>query len=56
MTEIGAQLPQPDPRGILVFDHLPTDLRNTEDSTQANDFEAGQNRFWRAFTRDATAA
>ncbi len=29
---IGAQLPQPDPRGILVFEHLPTDLQRAEDS------------------------
>ncbi|OBG50179.1 hypothetical protein [Mycolicibacterium fortuitum] len=56
MTEIGAQLPQPDPRGILVFETLPADLRNAEDSTQAADFDRGKDRHWRAFTRAATAA
>lgn len=28
-----------DPRGVLVFDCLPADLQNAEDSTQAADFD-----------------
>jgi hypothetical protein len=36
-TTIGPQLPQPDPRGWLVFEWLPDDLQNAEDSTQAAD-------------------
>jgi hypothetical protein len=36
---IGPQKPQPDPRGILVFDWLPADLQNAEDSRQAADYE-----------------
>ena len=28
-----------DPRGVLVFEYLPSDLRNAEDSTQAADRE-----------------
>jgi hypothetical protein len=27
-----------DPRGVLVFEYLPSDLQNAEDSTQAADF------------------
>ncbi|SBS78214.1 hypothetical protein MHPYR_520051 [uncultured Mycobacterium sp.] len=34
---IGTQLPQPDPRGWLVFDRLPAELQDAEDSTQDND-------------------
>lgn len=39
---IGAQLPQPDPRGWLTFGHLPRELRNAEDSTQAADHETSK--------------
>ncbi|MGC0362924.1 hypothetical protein ABH922_000908 [Rhodococcus sp. 27YEA15] len=37
---IGSQLPQPDPRGWLIFEHLPRDLADAEDSTQYADYEA----------------
>lgn len=39
---IGAQLPQPDPRGWLVFDALPDDMQRAEDSTQAADYQRTQ--------------
>ena len=35
---VGAQYPQPDPRGWLVFHGLPNDLQNGEDATQAADY------------------
>lgn len=35
--QIGAQLTQPDLRGRLVFDHLPTELQRAEDATAAAD-------------------
>ncbi|MBB5162486.1 hypothetical protein [Mycobacterium sp. AZCC_0083] len=39
MTDtIGAQYPQPDPRGWLVFHGLPDDLQRAEDSTQHADY------------------
>lgn len=53
-TEIGPQHPQPDPRGWLVFDSLPADLQNAEDSTQAADKERWLGAFT-SFTRHATA-
>ncbi|MGB3521942.1 MAG: hypothetical protein WBA50_10740 [Mycobacterium sp.] len=40
--EIGNQLPQPDPRGWLVFDHLPSDLQNREDATLCADHQRWQ--------------
>jgi hypothetical protein len=51
---IGAQFPQPDPRGWLVFDQLPDDLQKAEDSTAAADFD--RRRFSRGLQRPATAA
>lgn len=36
---VGAQYPQPDRRGWLVFEHLPNDLQNAEDATQAADYQ-----------------
>lgn len=36
-----------DPRGALVFESLPDDLRNAEDSTQAADFERHRQGVWR---------
>lgn len=43
MTDhIGAQYPQPDPRGWLVFDGLPDDLQRAEDATQTADYERAQ--------------
>jgi hypothetical protein len=38
---IGAQYPQPDPRGWLVFDSLPPDLQRAEDATQHSDYGRG---------------
>lgn len=35
---IGAQYPQPDPRGWLVFESLPADLQRAEDSTLFADY------------------
>jgi len=35
---VGPQYPQPDERGWLVFDYLPNDLRNAEDSTALADY------------------
>jgi hypothetical protein len=50
---IGNQLPQPDPRGWLVFDApLPDALQKAEDSTQAADFD--RRRFGRVLQRPAT--
>ncbi|MDI9917861.1 hypothetical protein [Rhodococcus sp. IEGM 1379] len=40
--DIGNQLPQPDPRGWLTFDHLPRDLADAEGSTQYADYEASK--------------
>lgn len=37
-NDIGAQHPQPDPRGWLVFESLPADLQRAEDSTQHADY------------------
>ncbi|BCO36850.1 hypothetical protein BMW24_018290 [Mycobacterium heckeshornense] len=34
---IGDQYPQPDPRGWLVFTHLPADLQRAEDATLFHD-------------------
>lgn len=50
--QIGAQHPQPDPRGWLVFDHLPAMLQAAEDARAAADVDrlAGG-----AFERPATA-
>jgi hypothetical protein len=36
--QIGAQYPQPDPRGWLVFDSLPAELQRAEDATQHADY------------------
>lgn len=36
---IGNQLPQPDPRGWLVFDYLPDAMQKAEDSTAAADID-----------------
>ena len=44
-----------DPRGILVFAWLPTELQNAEDSTQAADKERSNFRAW-GFERLATDA
>ena len=52
--QIGAQLPQPDPRGWLVFDHLPADLQNAEDSRAAADYDRSKDQ--QRFTRPATEA
>ncbi|PPJ24148.1 hypothetical protein C5E45_28285 [Nocardia nova] len=44
---VGAQFPQPDPRGWLVFESLPTDLQRLEDSRLQADFEdAEEHRGW----------
>ena len=39
------QLPQPDPRGWLVFNRLPDDLQSAEDSTAAADHERHHPRY-----------
>ena len=53
MTDsIGNQLPQPDPRGWLVFSSLPDDLQRAEDSTAAADFD--RRLFSRTIQRPAT--
>lgn len=40
MTDaIGKQLPQPDHRGWLTFEHLPDHLLRAQDSTRWNDYE-----------------
>ena len=36
-NEIGPQFDQPDPRGWLVFAHLPPELQRREDATAAAD-------------------
>jgi len=55
MTDtIGNQLPQPDPRGWLVFTSLPDDLQRAEDSTAAADFD--RRRFGLVLQRPATDA
>lgn len=54
LTGIGAHRPCP-ARGVLVFDHLPLDVQNAEDSRQEADH---RNRHWRsnvATERPATA-
>lgn len=39
MTDgVGAQYPQPDPRGWLVFESLPPELQRAEDSTAHADY------------------
>ena len=50
--QIGVQLPQPDPRGWLVFDHLPADLQRAEDARAAADADRLITVY--AFERDAT--
>jgi hypothetical protein len=35
---VGPQYPQPDPRGWLVFEHLPDELQRAEDATQNADY------------------
>lgn len=51
---VGAQLPQPDPRGWLVFEVLPADLQSAEDARTMADYEhahdTGRGRFVRAAT------
>lgn len=42
MNGVGAQYPQPDARGWLVFDHLPDDVQRAEDSTAAADYDRAQ--------------
>lgn len=55
MTITANQLPQPDPRGWLVFDApLPDDLQRAEDSTAAADYD--RRRFGRQIQRPATEA
>lgn len=44
LTGIGAHRPCP-ARGVLVFDHLPLDVQNAEDSRQEVDH---RNRHWRS--------
>lgn len=52
---VGPQLPQPDPRGALVFEYLPDELQVAEDSRQWADYEqAGGCGI--AFHRPATTA
>lgn len=53
-NEIGPQKPQPDPRGILVFDWLPPDLQNAEDSTQDCDITRARRDYWGQWSRPAT--
>jgi hypothetical protein len=36
---VGPQLPQPDPRGLLVFESLPEDLQKLEDARLMADYE-----------------
>lgn len=45
MTEIGAHRPD-EKRGLLVFDGLPPDLQNAEDTTAAADLDRERNRSW----------
>lgn len=56
---IGNQLPQPDPRGWLVFDQLPDELQRAEDSTLMADQDyAEATRYSRSgrYVRPATDA
>ncbi|BBE43399.1 hypothetical protein [Rhodococcus erythropolis] len=54
---IGNQLPQPDPRGLLTFDRLPRGLRIAEDATQAGDHETSKTMSGGSpWTRPATPA
>lgn len=53
---IGNQLAQPDPRGWLVFDHLPSDLQNAEDGRQYADIEKAHELHWASWSRNATDA
>jgi hypothetical protein len=59
IPDVGPQLDRAaagtDPRGILVFSWLPTDLQSDEDSTQAADRERS-NFHPRGFERPATDA
>ena len=58
MIGVGPQLPQPDPRGWLVFQWLPLEVQRLEDSRQMADFEEADNHrgMWaRPWTRPATA-
>lgn len=55
ITDIGAHRPD-DPRGWLLFEQLPGDLQNAEDSRLAADRQHvrdNDNMFW-SFTRPAT--
>lgn len=55
MTDaIGPQKPQPDPRGWLVFDHLPPDLQAAEDATAHADYERAMATGNGIHTRPAT--
>ncbi|QRY53387.1 hypothetical protein [Mycolicibacterium septicum] len=53
-NDIGAQLPQPDPRGWLVFDHLPKDLQDAEDARQDADATRARRDHWGVWSRPAT--
>jgi hypothetical protein len=60
--QIGAQYPQPDPRGWLVFHGLPQDLQRAEDSTQYADIHRASRgdyadpAMWDVSTRDEARA
>ena len=57
---VGEQLPQPDPRGALVFRYLPPEIAASEDATVCADFDRldiQQGQWGSAwFDRAATAA
>ena len=57
---VGEQLPQPDPRGVLVFRYLPPEIAASEDATACADFDRldiQQGQWGSAwFDRAATAA
>jgi len=55
MTDaIGPQMRQSDPRGWLVFEWLPTDLQNAEDTTALADHARATEAGIGVFTRPAT--
>lgn len=53
MNGVGPQLPQPDPRGWLVFQWLPLEVQRLEDSRLMADFEESD-RHRGPWTRPAT--
>jgi hypothetical protein len=52
---VGAQFPQPDPRGWLIFETLPADLQTAEDARAVADYDRAHEGYSGRFTRSATA-